>query len=90
MRDILDTHNSVHCNTSRVQHYQYYQLRSYSVINFSIYFHVNSILVLLMIQMNHNERDVFQLLTPFQSLLFAAGLRPTPAQATAISWVKIY
>jgi hypothetical protein len=25
-----------------------------------------------------------------QSLLFAAGLRPTPAQATAVSWVSIY
>jgi hypothetical protein len=23
-----------------------------------------------------------------QSLLFAAGLRPTPAQATAVSWVS--
>lgn len=23
-----------------------------------------------------------------QSLLFAAGLRPTPAQATAVSWVR--
>ncbi|KAL6564105.1 Protein root UVB sensitive 2, chloroplastic [Orobanche hederae] len=28
-----------------------------------------------------------QLLIPFQSLLFAAGLRPTPAQATAVSWI---
>ncbi|KAG8389211.1 hypothetical protein BUALT_Bualt02G0205300 [Buddleja alternifolia] len=32
-------------------------------------------------------RNVSQVLTPFQSLLFAAGLRPTPAQATAVSWV---
>lgn len=28
------------------------------------------------------------MLTPLQSLLFAAGLRPTPAQATAASWVS--
>lgn len=25
---------------------------------------------------------------PLQSLLFAAGLRPTPAQATVVSWVR--
>lgn len=43
----------------------------------------------LMIKTPHYEKDVSQLLTPFQSLLFAAGLRPTPAQATAVSWVKI-
>ena len=30
------------------------------------------------------------MLTPLQSLLFAAGLRPTPAQATAVSWVSFY
>ena len=28
------------------------------------------------------------MLTTLQSLLFAAGLRPTPAQATAVSWVS--
>ncbi|KAK4492455.1 hypothetical protein RD792_003264 [Penstemon davidsonii] len=27
------------------------------------------------------------LVSPFQSLLFAAGLRPTPAQATDVSWI---
>lgn len=37
---------------------------------------------------HHYGNDVAQLLTPFQSLLFAAGLRPTPAQATAVSWVS--
>ncbi|XP_011080040.1 protein root UVB sensitive 2, chloroplastic isoform X3 [Sesamum indicum] len=58
MRDIYDIHNFVHCSTSPVQHYLYYQLR-----------------------------DISQCLTPFQSLLFAAGLRPTPAQATAVSWI---
>lgn len=42
-----------------------------------------------MILIHHYEKDVSQLLTPFQSLLFAAGLRPTPAQATAVSWVRI-
>lgn len=40
-----------------------------------------------MIQTLHYEKNVSQLLTPLQSLLFAAGLRPTPAQATAVSWV---
>lgn len=28
------------------------------------------------------------ILTALQSLLFAAGLRPPPAQATAVSWVN--
>lgn len=28
------------------------------------------------------------MLNPLQSLLFAAGLRPTPAQATVVSWVS--
>lgn len=28
--------------------------------------------------------------TIVQSLLFAAGLRPTPAQATAVSWVRLH
>lgn len=28
------------------------------------------------------------ILTSLQSLLFAAGLRPTPAQATVVSWVS--
>lgn len=31
---------------------------------------------------------VFLSISPLQSLLFAAGLRPTPAQATAVSWVS--
>jgi len=30
---------------------------------------------------------LFCMLFLLQSLLFAAGLRPTPAQATAVSWV---
>ena len=30
------------------------------------------------------------MLNPLQSLLFAAGLRPTPAQATAVSWVSFF
>ncbi|KAG6783806.1 hypothetical protein POTOM_009480 [Populus tomentosa] len=32
-------------------------------------------------------RSFLYILTALQSLLFAAGLRPTPAQATAVSWI---
>lgn len=34
------------------------------------------------------REETFYVLTPPQSLLFAAGLRPTPAQATVVSWVS--
>ena len=33
-------------------------------------------------------RSFVFVLNPLQSLLFAAGLRPTPAQATVVSWVS--